>query len=617
MWVFESDEHDSLQKIIHAENLTALFQPVIDLNSAEIFGYEGLIRGPSDSPLHSPSCLFKAAMECDLLYEIESLCHKVLIGEFDRLRLPGKLFLNVSPEALIRHEPEKGNGKYALFQGSIDPLSIVVELIESGPHSGYGPEKLKEAVTKCSEEGYAVAIDDLGEGFSNLRLWSELRPAFVKIDRHFIQNIDQDPLKVQFVKSIQEIARRANSCVIAEGIETHSELMVVRSLGVAYGQGYYIARPHPSPGTVVSMEVTKTIRSFSVETHYRDMPWGRDSIAARGIVQADPPVHAWQSNVEVLRIFEEKPHLETVAVVNDGGLPVGLITRAEMINNFARRYRHELFGKNPCTQFMDSKPLMVDKSASVQEVSKLLVAADRRHLVQGFIVLENGRYFGIAYGQDLVRVITEMQLQAAKYANPLTQLPGNVPIHEHMDALLKAKVSFCACYGDLDHFKPFNDIYGFSAGDAVIQLAANVLTRVCDHDLDFVGHIGGDDFIILFRSQNWKERCERALAEFGESIKNFFSPEDLERGGYYTENRRFEKEFHPLTSLSIGAVIIPPGLFSSYMEVSRLASGAKKQAKHMPGNSLFINQRYNQQKIEPEPTPPSDAESAGQHPVIH
>ena len=594
MWVLESDEHDSLQRIVQAENLTAFFQPIIDLDSAAIFGYEGLVRGPSDSPLHSPPCLFKAARECDMLYEIESLCHKILIEEFRLLKLPGKLFLNVSPEALIREK----SGKYSLFHGEIAPCSIVIELIENGPCSDYGPDRLRKALSGYCEAGFTVAIDDLGEGFSNFRLWSELRPTYVKIDRHFVQNIDQDPLKVQFVRSIQEIAKQAGTRVIAEGIETHSELMVVKSMGVDYGQGYYVARPHPFPGAIVSAEVARTIKSFSVESPRRDS-WARDSITARGIVQADPPLRSDQTNLEALKIFEDRPQLETVAVVNQKGIPVGLITRPELINNFARRYRHELFGKNPCTQFMDSKPLMVDKAATVQEVSKLLVTADRRHLMQGFIVLDNGRYSGIAYGQDLVRVITEMQLQAAKYANPLTQLPGNVPIHEHMDGLLKAKVPFCACYCDLDHFKPFNDIYGFSAGDAVIQMTAGVLSRVCDHDLDFLGHIGGDDFIILFRSRNWVERCENALSEFGESIRNFFSPDDLEQGGYYTENRRFEKEFHPLTSLSIGAVIIPPGLFTSYMEISRLASGAKKQAKLMPGNSIFVNQRYTQHPLVP------------------
>ncbi len=588
MWVFESDEHDSLQRIVQGENLTALFQPIIDLESAEIFGYEGLVRGPSDSPLHSPSCLFKAASECDLLCDVEGLCHKILVEEFVRLKLPGKLFLNVSPEALVRQMNE--TFRYALFHGGINPGRIVIELIESGPSAHVGPEKIRESLEKFCGEGYSVAIDDLGEGFSNFRLWSELRPNFVKIDRHFIQNIDQDPLKVKFVRSIQDIAGSVGTLVIAEGIETHAELMVVKSMGVRYGQGYHIARPHPAPGAIVAMDVARTIKSFSSE----NVPWGRDSITARGIVHADIPVNARQTNAEILRLFEEKPDLETVAVVKDDGVPVGLITRPELINNFARRYRHELFGKNACTQFMDARPLMVDKAATVQEVSKLLVTADRRHLMQGFIVLDDGRYFGIAYGQDLVRVITEMQLQAAKYANPLTQLPGNVPIHEHMDSLLRAKIPFCACYCDLDHFKPFNDLYGFSAGDAVLQLAANVLSRACDHDMDFLGHIGGDDFIILFRSSNWKERCEAALDEFGESIRNFFGQEDIDRGGYYTENRRYEKEFHPLTSLSIGAVVIPPGLFTSYMEVARIAAGAKKQAKQRPGNCLFVNQRYMQ-----------------------
>ncbi|HQT25288.1 MAG TPA: EAL domain-containing protein, partial [Burkholderiales bacterium] len=299
MWFFESDEHDSLQRIIEAENLTALFQPIVDLESAEIFGYEGLVRGPSDSPLHSPFCLFKAASECDLLCEVEGLCHKILVDEFMRLKLPGKLFLNVSPEALVRHMNERF--RYALFHGGIDSGNIVIELIESGPSTHFDPGRIRESLAKFCSDGYSVAIDDLGEGFSNFRLWSELRPTFVKIDRHFIQNIDQDPLKVKFVRSIQEIASSVGTLVIAEGIETHSELMVVKSMGVRYGQGYHIARPHPSPGTMVTMDVARTIKSFSAES----VPWGRDSITARGIVHADIPVNARQTNAEILGLFEQ------------------------------------------------------------------------------------------------------------------------------------------------------------------------------------------------------------------------------------------------------------------------------------------------------------------------
>ncbi len=592
MWYLESDDHDLLKEIISTEQLTALYQPIVDLNSAEIFGYEGLIRGPSDSPLHSPISLLKAAAECGLQYKIERLCHKVLIEAFMQQRLPGRLFLNVSPDILVQRSLMEDAEGMGLYQGALDTSQIVIELTEGERIVDYGPEKLSHAVTQCCNEGYSVAIDDLGEGFSSLRLWSELRPAFVKIDRHFVQNIEHDPVKAQFVRSIQEIARRAKCEVIAEGIETHSELMLINSLGVPYGQGYYFARPHATPGNVVPENVVRTIKSVTVSPMHGETSWGRDSIVARDVIHRITPATTRQTNDEVFHLFEENPQIESIPVVQEDDVPVGLITRSALFGSFAQRYRHELFGKKSCTQYMDPKPLLVDKTATVQEISKVLGSAERRHLMQGFIVTDSGRYYGVAHGQDLIRVITEMQIQAAKYANPLTQLPGNVPIHEHLDGLLRSKAPFCACYCDLDHFKPYNDIYGFSAGDAIIQLTANILASVCDRDLDFLGHIGGDDFIILFRSPDWEARCQKALSEFGRAVRAYFSREDLERGGYFTENRRLEKEFHDLTSLSIGAVVVPPGLFTSYMEVSRVASGAKKQAKLMPGNSLFVNRRY-------------------------
>src|SRR5271169_7063207 len=95
MWHFETEGQESIDEIIRDKHLTALFQPIIDLNTAEIFGYEGLIRGPSDSSLHSPLRLLHGAREAGHLYEMENLCHQVVSEAFIRLNLQGKLFLNI------------------------------------------------------------------------------------------------------------------------------------------------------------------------------------------------------------------------------------------------------------------------------------------------------------------------------------------------------------------------------------------------------------------------------------------------------------------------------------------------------------------------------------------
>lgn len=119
-----------------------------------------------------------------------------------------------------------------------------------------------------------------------------------------------------------------------------------------------------------------------------------------------------------------------------------------------------------------------------------------------------------------------------------------------------------------------------------------------DHDQDFLGHIGGDDFIVLFRSLDWEQRCQRVLQDFSVQILPSFDADALAAQGYFGENRRGEREFHELVSLSVGVVVVPPGLFTSYMEVSRLASGAKKQAKKISGNAIFINRRFGLEGVE-------------------
>jgi GGDEF domain-containing protein len=182
-----------------------------------------------------------------------------------------------------------------------------------------------------------------------------------------------------------------------------------------------------------------------------------------------------------------------------------------MIDHFARPYQRELYGKKSCSLFMDANPLIADHETSLQELSYTMVQSDAHHLFNGFIITEHGRYLGMGTGHDLMREITQMQINAARYANPLTQLPGNVPINEHIDRLLHSGSRFWVCYCDLDHFKPFNDVYGYRKGDDVIQLTGEMLSGHCDPNRDFIGHIGGDDFMILFQSEDWEARCQAML----------------------------------------------------------------------------------------------------------
>ena len=577
-----------LIEIIEKRQLITHFQPIISMPTGKIIGYEGLIRGPSDSPLHSPLSLFKAAGQCGLALELERLCRQITLETFVRLKLAGKLFLNVSPECLLQPHFKGGETLGYMRSLGLSPHHVVIELTENQPTYDY--PLLLEAVRHYRAMGLEIAIDDLGEGFSSLRLWSELRPEYVKIDRHFIQNINQDPVKLQFVRSIQQIAENSSTQIIAEGIETHAEFMIIKDIGIALGQGYYIARPNAIPAVTLSADAAGSLSRNGIAVYPRTDLAARNTATAMKLLIPALTVAPDANNDAVYCLFDRNPDLQSLPVVRQG-VPVGLINRNTLIDRFARPYRRELYGKASCTQFMDPAPLVVDKNISLQELSHAVVAAGQRHLLDGFIITDQGQYIGIGTGHDLMREITQMQISAARYANPLTLLPGNVPINEHIDRLLESKTGFCACYCDLDHFKPFNDNYGYRKGDEIIQATGNILSRVCDPERDFIGHIGGDDFIILFQNLDWESRCRDALDRFAGEIEPVFKPEHRAQGGYFSVDRKERSVFHPLITLSIGAVPVEPGWFSSHHEISTAAAEAKKQAKRIPGNSLFIERR--------------------------
>ena len=578
---------EHLLDILARRQLSALLQPIIQMGSGEIIGYEGLIRGPSDSPLHAPLNLFRVARQCGLTVQVEHLCRRVVLERFAELGLPGKLFLNVSPECLLQRDAPDGETLDLIQQIGIHPERVIIELTENQPTYDY--ELMREAVLHYRQLGFQIAIDDLGEGFSSLRLWSELRPEYVKIDMHFIQGINNDPVKLQFVRSILEIALQSDTMVIAEGIETEAELLVLRDLGVGFGQGYHLGRPSAAPARTLPLQVLKALGRNGVAV-YPQRSGDKQGASIVKLLHRVASISPQVNNNALYEIFVRDPKLQIIPVV-DAGVPLGLVSRHVMIDHFARPFQRELYGKRSCTLFMDPHPIIADKDTSLQDLSFSMVQADAHHLFNGFIITDEGRYLGMGTGHDLMREITQMQITAARYANPLTQLPGNVPINEHIERLLGSGTRFWVCYCDLDHFKPFNDVYGYRKGDDVIQLCGAILTDGVDPDRDFVGHIGGDDFMILFQSEDWEARCRAMLARFGESVSSVYSDADIERGGYLSEDRQGKKVFYPLISLSLGTIKVDTGQYYSHHQIATAATEAKKQAKKIQGNSLFIDRR--------------------------
>lgn len=234
-----------LDYILRYRVLQTLYQPVLDSHDGRVFGYEALVRGPSNSPLHAPLPLIRAATKAGRLFELDLVCRELAIRRFRELELPGRLFLNVSPLSLMEPTFKPGETLRLLTEVGLPPQKVVIELTEQQPLEDYAV--LKSAVAHYTEAGFQIAIDDLGAGYAGLRLWSELRPDFVKIDHHFIENIGSDAVKREFVRSIHEMATRLGCRVVAEGIETEDDYRTVQELGVKLHQGYHLGRPLATP----------------------------------------------------------------------------------------------------------------------------------------------------------------------------------------------------------------------------------------------------------------------------------------------------------------------------------------------------------------------------------
>jgi GGDEF domain-containing protein len=274
------------------------------------------------------------------------------------------------------------------------------------------------------------------------------------------------------------------------------------------------------------------------------------------------------------------------------GCPIGLIRRLDFMDIFLSNYGRELHGRKPATFFMDPQPLLIEEGLLLEDASRMVTSSMNRHVdPHAFIITREGRYQGVGWTMDLLEKITDLRVHSARYANPLTLLPGNVPIQNHIEALLKAQRPFAAAYCDLDCFKPFNDVYGYKKGDQVIQMLGRILVEHADSKLDFIGHIGGDDFIVVFESPDWRDRCERILEVFAYQGPRFYHKEDRRRGGIVTQDRQGNEQFFNLLSLSIG--VVQPDLEHCYShhDIAALAAGAKHQAKLQSGNSLFVDRR--------------------------
>ena len=569
---------DTVIELMADGRLSTHLQPLGWLRDGEVMGHEALLRGPQGHPLAAPDALFAAAAAEGVSFELEVQAVKLALMAWREQGLPGHLFVNLSAgalTALVAHPV--AHGIWSLIRSHELPTHrLVVEITEHERVADL--PRLREAVEVLKRLKVQLALDDFGDGRSSLRLWAELKPEFVKIDKYFTRDIATHPDKVQTITALRRIAETFGTQMVAEGIESTEELRALRDLGIELGQGYLLGRPQAQAVEELLPAARDVIRSRQIAVLPSRARQARHDFTLEALSQSVEPLPCDATHRQAAKRFLGDEQLRALAVVKDGR-PIGLVNRQVFFNHYSRPYFKELYDHQSCLLFANTEPMMLEAHVGLDQLTDVLTSEDQRYLSEGFVVTRNGRYHGMCTGERLVRAVTELRIEAARHANPLTFLPGNIPLTLHIGRLLQMNSPFVACYADLNHFKPFNDHYGYWRGDEMICLLARTLVAHCDPLRDFVGHVGGDDFVVLFQSEDWLQRIESLVAAFNSEAVNLFDEVARGRGGIDAEDREGVMRFFPMTTLSAGVVPVGAGAFAQPEMVASAAAAAKHKAK--------------------------------------
>lgn len=570
-----------IENIIEMKRIKTVFQPIISLRDGQVLGHEALSRIIGETNVSNTEEMFQLAATYNRMWDLELLCRvKSLETAYIHIKPPydKKIFLNVNPKIMHDKKFQEGFTKEYLNKYDITPENIIFEITERDAIKDM--ESFQSVVEHYKSQNYRIAIDDAGAGYSGLNLISEIYPHYLKLDMKLIRNIYKDSLKHALVKSMVEFSNIANINLIAEGIECREELNVLVDLGVKYGQGYYIQRPNEKFLEIDSGLINYLVELNRKKNHLQGIKLS--NIYIDNICKVTKTMSPMTKVEQVYDEFQQKPNIDGVCIVSEERV-LGIVTREKLVNRLSGRYGFSLHQKKEITSIMDNEYLEVDYQTPVTTVSYLAMERENSKLYDIIVVTKEGKYHGIVTIKDLLQKTTEIDVLNAKNQNPLSGLPGNMVIENEITQSIMTNKEFTVLYLDIDNFKAFNDVYGFEAGDIVIRILSKVIVKNADKK-DFVGHVGGDDFVMIIDHYNWKPVTQNIIRNFMEEVLTLYSYEDRKRGYITTANRHGEIERFPLLSLTISLVNNQFKSYNNEYELTEELARLKKKGKQHRGS---------------------------------
>lgn len=555
------------------------FQPIVEIETGNVHGHEALMRGHERLGLASPNALLDLAAESGDLGRLEQFLHSRALARFTAVAGNGpKIFVNIDGRALDAELTVVDALVASTRRSGLTPSHVVVELSER--HDHLANPLFLSFMRKLRECGFQVAIDDFGTGFSELRLLCDFGLDYIKIDGSFLRGMAGNQRKRLFVTTLTDLAHVLGVRVIAEGVEEEVDYLACREAGCDLVQGWFVARPTTEAEQLLPIYAHVCGARMS---RRRDRP--TDALLVRAELETIPPIADTASLEEVFEAFRRDPGRSFFPVVGGDGSPAGIVherdLKAFIYNPYGRDLlRNRAHGRG-LASFLTTCP-MTDVGVDTGRMLDLFAHSRGADCV---VVTENLRYLGVLSATALLKIISDKNIRAAQDQNPLTELPGNLSIADHVSEA--ALEDFCDrhfCYFDFDHFKPFNDRYGFRQGDKAIMLFATILRRHLGGA--FLGHVGGDDFFAGLKGGTAEElrgRIEAVLAEFAALVAELYDPGDRAAGGIDGVDRQGTPCRQPLMRCSAAVLTLPAGRVSAaYDRIGKIIADVKTAAKRSP-----------------------------------
>ncbi|MGW2409868.1 bifunctional diguanylate cyclase/phosphodiesterase [Streptomyces sp. NPDC001739] len=532
------------------DQLRFAFQPVVNLSTGSVAAMEILAR-----PEPGVVDVLTSARRCpDLDAELAALAVRAASHQETLLPLHVNVFAGTVAEL-----PRLTSLTKAVHEVGRRPWEVTLDI--GGPFLHVPGAALLESVAGLRDEGFRICADGVGDGDLPLRLLGALAPDLVKLDRSLCAGLDGDRGRQAVVAAMRELCERTGGLLAVEGVETERQYAAVRDAGVQLAQGHLFAPPARRPATDVYLppSVSPVVSGPAAAT-YRP-PSG-------------PPVAQFLQPAALLPMTASAgavrshltgfPEVSGVLLVDTDGVPVRAIDRDRFLLSLSGRYGHALYADRPALRLAD-RPRTVGADATAWQVLDVIAEGDRARTGDDVAVVdERGRCMGVVHLADILRALAESRVEEAARLNPLTRLPGSDEVNAEVDRRIAEGRAFALSWLDVDGFKQVNDGAGFAAGDELIRSVGRTLAGVAaDEPSCRVGHIGGDDFLVLAEPDG--------LGPFAAALLDVA----WEAGG------------RPVT-LSLATVVCPPGSVGGHHEAAAVLAPLKKEAKALPGASWVV-----------------------------